>query len=89
MLHQINTRTHNSERANAISRTILMDTFAKLVLHVIQECSLTSAEYVDEYSKQAHRDLCKRDFIDFPSGARHKIICMGSLQRTPVGGGPL
>jgi hypothetical protein len=38
MLHQINTRTHNSGRTNAISKTNLMNVFAKLTLDITNEC---------------------------------------------------
>jgi hypothetical protein len=57
MLHQINTRTHNSGKTNAISKTNLMNDFAKLVLYVTNECYLTSADYYDACNKQAHRGL--------------------------------
>ena len=42
MLHQINTRTHNFGRINAISKTILMNYFVRIVLDIHDEFSLTS-----------------------------------------------
>ncbi len=54
MLHQINARANNSERSNAISKTNLMNNFAKLVLDITDECSLTSADHFDACNKQAH-----------------------------------
>jgi hypothetical protein len=39
MLHQINTRTHNSGRTNVFSKTYLMNNFAKLTLDITDECS--------------------------------------------------
>jgi hypothetical protein len=89
MLHQINARANNSGRSNAISKTNLMNNFAKLVLDITDECSLTSADHFDACSKQAHRGLCNRDIIDSPFGGLHKILCMDPFQHTPVGGGPL
>lgn len=88
-LHQINARTNNSGRSNAISKQNLMNNFAKLVLDITDECSLTSADHFDACNKQAHRGLCSRDVIDSPFGGIHKILCMDPLQHTPVGGGPL
>ncbi len=41
MLHQISARANNSGRGNAISKTNLMNNFAKLVLDITDECSLT------------------------------------------------
>ena len=89
MLHQINARANNSGRSNATSKTNLMNNFAKLVLDITDECSLTSADHFDACNKQAHRGLCNRDIIDSPFGGLHKILCMDPLQHTPVGGGPL
>ncbi len=54
MLHQINARVNNSGRSNAISKTNLMDNFAKIVLDITDECSLTSADRFDACCKQAH-----------------------------------
>jgi hypothetical protein len=89
MLHQINARANNSGRSNAISKTNLMNNFAKLVVDITDECSLTSANHFDACNKQARRGLCNRDIIDSPFGGLHKILCMDPLQHTPVGGGPL
>ena len=89
MLHQINSRTNNSARSNAISKTNLMNNFSKLVLDINDESSLTSADHFDACNKQAHRGLCSRAIIDSPFGGLHKILCMDPLQHTPVGGGPL
>jgi hypothetical protein len=63
-LHQINARANNSGRSNAISKTNLMNNFAKLVLDITDKCSLTSTDHFDACSKQAHRGLCNRDIID-------------------------
>ena len=38
VLHQINARANNSGRSNAISKTNLMNNFAKLVLDIADEC---------------------------------------------------
>ena len=89
MLHQINARANNSGRSNAISKTNLMNMFAKLVLDITDECSLTSADHFDACNMQAHRGLCNRDIIDSPFSGLHKILCMDPLQHTHVGGGPL
>ena len=89
MLHQINARANNSRRNNAISKMNLMNNFAKLVLNITHECSLTSADHFDACNKQAHRGPCNRDLIDSPFGGLHKIFCMNPLQHTLVGGGPL
>jgi len=86
MLHQINTRANNSRRSNAISKTNLLSNFAKLVLDMTDECSLTSA---NACNKQAHRGLCNRDIFGSPFGRLHKILCMDQLQHTHVGGRPL
>ena len=89
MLHQINARANNSGRSYANSKTNLMNNFAKLVLDITDECSLTSADHFDACSKQAHQGLCTRDIFDSPFGGLHKILCMDPLQHTPVSGGPL
>jgi hypothetical protein len=89
MLHQINTRTNNSGRAYATSKTNLMNNFAKLVLDITNKCSLTLADHFDACNKQTHRVLCNKGVIDSPFGGLHKILCMDLLQHTPVGGGPL
>ena len=89
MLHQINNRSNNSRRTNTISKTNLINNFAKLVLDISDKCSLSSAGHFDACNKQAHRGLCNRDIIDLPIGGLHKILCMDPLQHTPVGGGPL
>jgi hypothetical protein len=89
MLHQINAHANNSGRRNAISKINLINNFAKRVLDITHECSLTSADHVDAWNKQAHRGLCNRDIIDYPFGGLHKILCMDPLQHTLVGGGPL
>jgi hypothetical protein len=74
MLHHINARANNSRRSNAISKTNLMNKFAKLVLDMTDECSLTSADHFDACSNQAHRGFCNRDIIDSPFGGLHKIL---------------
>ncbi len=90
MSRQINTRTKNLGRTNAISKTTWMNNFAKLVLYITDECSVTLANHFDACNKQAHRDLCNRDIIDSSFGGLHTILCMEPLlQYTPVGGGPL
>jgi hypothetical protein len=66
-----------------------MNSFAKLVLDITDECSLALADHFDVCNKQAHRCLCNRDIIDSPFGGLHTILCMDSLQHTHVGGGPL
>jgi len=66
-----------------------MNNFAKLVLDIIDECSLTSAGHFDACSKQAHRGLCIKDILDSPFGGLHKILCIYLLQHTHVGGRPL
>ena len=67
----------------------MINNFARLVLDITDECSLTSADHFDACNKQAHRGLCNRDIIDSPFGGLHKILCMDPLQHTPRGGGPL
>jgi hypothetical protein len=89
MLHQVNARANNSGRSNAINKTNLMNNFAKLVLDITHECSLTSADHFDACIMQAHRGLCNRDIVDSPFGGLHKILCMDPFQHTPMGGGPL
>ena len=54
MLHQIKARANNSRRSNAISKANLMNNFAKLVLDITDECSLTSADHFDACKKLAH-----------------------------------
>ena len=66
-----------------------MNNFAKRVLDITDECSLTSADHFDACIKQAHRGLCNRDISDSPFGGMHKILCMDPSQHTHVGGGPL
>jgi len=66
-----------------------MNNFAKLVLDITNECSLTSADYFDACNKQAYRGLCNRDIIDSLFDGLHKIHCMDPLQHTHVGGGSL
>ncbi len=66
-----------------------MNNFAKLVLDIADECSLTSTDQFDACNKQAHRGLYNRDIIDSPFGRLHEIHCMDPIQHTPVGGGPL
>ena len=69
MLHKIiNSRASNSRRSNAISKMNLMNNFAKLVLDINDECSLTLADNFDACNKQAHRGLCNIDIIDSPLG---------------------
>jgi hypothetical protein len=89
MLHQINASANNLGRSNATSKTNLMNNFAKLVLDITNECSLTSADQFDACYKQAHRGLCNRDIIDSLFGGLHKTICMDPLKHTLVDGGPL
>jgi hypothetical protein len=89
MSHQINARANNSGRNNGIIKTNLMNNFAKLVLDISDECSLTSVDHFDACNKQAHRGLCNRDINDSLFGGLHKILCMDPLQHTPVGGGTL
>ena len=71
------------------SKTNLMNNFAKLVLDITDECSLTSADHFDACNKQALRGLCNRDIIDSPFGGLHKILCRDPSQHTPVGGVPV
>jgi hypothetical protein len=49
MLHQINTRTHNSG-----SKPNLINNFAKLVLDITDERALASYDHFDARNKQAH-----------------------------------
>jgi len=91
--------TSPSREFNAISKTNLMNNFAKLamllnrvtdeLICVTDECSLFSDDHFDACNKQAHRGICNRDITDSPFGGVHKIRCMDPLQHTPVGGGPL
>jgi len=67
----------------------LMNNVAKLILDITDECSLTSVDHLYACNKQAHRGLCNINIIDSPFGGLNKILCMDSLQHTPVGGGPL
>jgi hypothetical protein len=87
MMHRINTRANNSGRSNAIGKTNLMNNFAKLVLDITDDCSLTSVDHFDACNKQAHQGLGNRDIIDSLFGGLHKILCMDPLQHTHVGGG--
>ena len=89
MLHQIITRPNNFGRTNATCKANLMNKFAKLVLDIIDECSLSLANHFDACNKQAHRGLCNRDIFDSPFDGLHKILCMDPLQHTPMGGGAL
>ncbi len=47
-----------------------MNNFAKLVLDITDECSLTSADHFDACSKQAYRGLCNRELI------LHSVDCI-------------
>jgi hypothetical protein len=64
MLYKKHTRTHNSGGTNVVSKNNLINNFAKLVLNITDECSLTSAHNFDACNKKAHRGLCTRDIID-------------------------
>jgi hypothetical protein len=89
MLHQINTRTNNYGKTNAISKISLMNNFDELVLDMIDECLSALADHFDAFNKNTHRGLCNRDSIDFLFGGVYEILCMDPLQHIPVGGGLL
>ena len=89
MLHQKNARAKHSGRSNAISKTILKNNLAKLVLDITDGFSLTSVDHFDACNNQAHQGLCNRDIIVSPFGGLRKILCLDPLQHTTVGSGPL
>jgi hypothetical protein len=64
-----------------------MNNFAKLVLDIFDEFSLTSADHFDACSKHAHRGIFDINIIDSPFGGLQKILCMDPLQHTLVSGG--
>ena len=69
----------NSGRTNAISKTNLMNNFAKLLLDITEEGSLNSVDHFDACNKQSHRGLCYRNIIDSPLGVVRKYLCMDPL----------